>query len=184
MKRDAGSRMQSKTVKFNVEKLSKAISDSKITGVKLSTMILGKGNTYVSEALRDGRCNADALKKLCEFLDLDYNDIVILDVEEIKPTDNTSNLDTLIIGLNQLYQIEKSNNELLVQILEQMKVSNAKVNRLENVIGQIHTNVIQIKEDEKELIGVEREAKSSIATISMRTKDIQQHINNKGGLVK
>lgn len=147
-----------KSTYFKTEALKKAIDDSHIPMIKISTMILGMEQTYVSKSLRDGKISKDKLKKLCDFFGLTYEDMIITpipkkepEVKEIKAPSDVVNLDALILGINQLYQIEKSNNELLSQLLEQMKVSNAKVNRLENVIGQIHTNVIQIKEDEKSL---------------------------------
>lgn len=179
--------MSKNTVMLNDVKLLTAIKKSGITMTKLSVMVLGRGNTYISEALRDKRCNKEDLMKLCSFLDLNYDDVVITEIPKIeveKTPSEVINLDALILGVNQLYQIEKANNELMTQMLEQMKVTNAKLARMENITGQTHANVIQIKDSIKESISVQREEKSSVATMSGRLKDIHSYFTNNMGVVK
>ena len=170
-----------KVTRFDVETVEKALRKIGIPKNKISTMVLGRDASYLSNALCNEKCNKEDLKKLCEFLSLNYDSVIIVEapevVEEKKPEPTKTpkdvvNLDALIIGINQLYQIEKSNNVLLKDMLEQIKISNTKVGRLENVIGQIHTNIIVAKKDVDEIKSLVRETKSSTAIISGRVKDM------------
>lgn len=173
--------MNKDSINFDSKKLAEAVKKSGITMTKLSTMVLNRGVTYVSEALRDGRCKNEDLKKLCAFLDLNYEDIIIVEVPEPKKEDvsvktpsQVVNLDALILGVNQLYQIEKQNNEILGQIAEQIRATNAKLSRFENLLGQMHVNTLAVKENTKELENVMRENKSSVAGIAGRVRDLTQ----------
>lgn len=174
--------MNKDTVMFDSAKLSVAIKKSGITMAKLSTMVLNRGETYVSDALRYSRCKADDLKKLCDFLDLKCDDIIVpkeTDLENDKPAEvktpsQVINLDALILGINNLYQIEKGNAETMKQLLEQVRATNVKLGRFENLIGQMHAGTLAIKENTKEIENVMRENKSSVAGIAGRVRDLSQ----------
>lgn len=174
--------MSKDTVILNSEKLLAAIKKSGVTMTKLSKLVLNRGDTYISEALRDSRCKADDLKKLCDFLDLKYDEIVVpKETEtkkdkpiEVKTPSQVVNLDALILGINNLYQIEKDNAETMKQLLEQVRATNIKLGRFENLLGQMHANTIGIKDNTKELENVMRENKSSVAGIAGRVRDLTQ----------
>ena len=174
--------MSKDTVIINNDKLSAAIKKSGVTMTKLSKLVLNRGDTYISEDLRDSRCNGDALKKLCDFLDLKCDDIIVPketateddNSTEIKTLSQVVNLDALILGINNLYQIEKDNAETMKQLLEQVRATNIKLGRFENLLGQMHANTIGIKDNTKELENVMRDTKSSVAGIAGRVRDIAQ----------
>ena len=177
MERKGG--LKKDTVLIDSDKLLDAIKKSGITMTKLSTMVLGRGVTYISEALRDSRCNLGDLKKLCDFLDLKCDDIVKTPetpavADEQKAPAPTINLDALILGINNLYQIEKDNAETMKQLLEQVRATNVKLGRFENLLGQMHASTLGIKENVKEIEGLCRDTKSSVAGIAGRVRDIAQ----------
>lgn len=161
-------------VKFNSEIMQKAVKDSGVTMSKLSKLVINRDQTYVSKALTDGKCNKDDLKKLCEFLDVKYDDVIMLDeATTTKPViGNNANLDLLIAGLNRLCEIEKANGEKLDNILTEIKSTNAKTNRLENALGQVVGNVIEIKNTENANNGLLKDLKSTGAVISGRLRDM------------
>lgn len=161
-------------VKFNSEIMQKAIKDSGVTMSKLSKLVINRDQTYVSKALTDGKCNKDDLRKLCEFLDVKYDDIIMLDeATTVKPViGNNANLDLLIAGLNRLCEIEKANGEKLDNILTEIKSTNTKTNRLENALGQVVGNVIEIKNTENANNGLLKDLKSTGAVISGRLRDM------------
>lgn len=174
--------MRKETVVFDSDKLLAAVKSSKITRAKLSTMVLNRGDTYISDAIRDSRCNSEDLKKLCDFLDLKYDDIIVpkeTATEDDKPTEVKTpsqivNLDALILGINNLYQIEKDNAEIMKQLLEQVRATNVKLGRFESLLGQMHVSMLAIKENTKDIEGVNRETKSSVAGIAGRVRDLTQ----------
>lgn len=177
MERKGG--LKKDTVLIDSGKLLESIRKSGITMAKLSTMVLGRGSTYISESLRDSRCSLADLKKLCDFLDLNCSEIIKSPetpavADEQKAPVPTINLDALILGVNNLYQIEKDNAELMKQLVEQVRATNIKLGRFENLLGQIHANTIGIKDNTKELENVMRENKSSVAGIAGRVRDLSQ----------
>lgn len=167
---------------INFEKLEKdvrSIEGERFAGTKISEFIMGCDKTYWNYMKSTGRCNKKCLEKLCSYYNLKVDEYTAVEKPvEAKPTSTGLNVDTLIVGVNQLYQIEKANNELMTQILEQLKISNTKVNRLENAIGQILANSIQIKESNDDILKENKEVKSSVAIINGRVRDILQ-IQNK-----
>ena len=85
---------------------------------------------------------------------------------------NIPQLDTLILGLNQLYEMQKLQNEGVNNLLEQIKITNTKINRLENALGQIVNHSIAIKDPLTNQHNSIRDIKSSTATINGRVRDI------------
>lgn len=167
------------TVLIDSDKLLDAIKKSGITMTKLSTMVLGRGSTYISESLRDSRCSLADLKKLCDFLDLNCGEIIKSPetpavADEQKAPAPTINLDALILGINNLYQIEKDNAELMKQLVEQVRATNVKLGRFENLLGQMHASTLGIKENTKDIESLCRDTKSSVAGIAGRVRDIAQ----------
>ena len=97
-------------VKVDADKLNSAIMKSGITKGKLSRMILNRDQSYLSNVSTKAvpTMNEADLKKLCEFLDLNMNDLIIEETPKVVKTMATPkdvvNLDALILGINQLYQ--------------------------------------------------------------------------------
>ena len=169
-----GGVLTDKVVKFNSEIMQRAIKDSGITMNKLSRLVINRDPTYVSKAMNEGKCNKDDLKKLCEFLDVKYDEVIMLDESTAtKPVvGNDANIDLLIAGLNRLCEIEKANGEKLDAVLTEIKATNTKTNRLENALGQVVGNVIEIKNTENANNGLLKDLKSTGAVISGRLRDM------------
>ena len=166
-----------KVTRFNAEVVSEAINKCGIPKNKLSSMVLGRDQSYISNALAQQKCNKEDLKKLCEFISIDYESVVIEDTpqpkEESKPTvGNNTNVDMLIVGLNKLCEIEAENGEKLDAILEQIKVTNTKTNRLENALGTAVSNIIEIKNTTNDNNSILKDLKSQGAVISGRLRDM------------
>lgn len=170
-------------ITINVEKLEndlRQIEGERFAGTKIAEFIMGYDKTYWSYMRKEKRCNVKGLNKLCSYYNLQPDDYKAV-AESIKPaeTPKAFNIDTVVIGLNQLYQIEKENNELMKQILEQIKVQNTKTNRLENALGQIVGNVVEIKDTTNGNNTLLRDLKSTGAVVSGRLRDIQQNQQKK-----
>lgn len=162
----------STSVNINVQYLGEAIDNCKIPAIKLSTSVMGKGSTYISEMLRSGTSNPDALKKLCDFLSLDYTKAVDIPSKAVEVDSSNINLDAVILGITQLYKIEQANNELMTEILQELKVANQKSARLEGIVQTAVSSLASMKINSDELKPVVREIKSSTATINGRVKDL------------
>lgn len=171
-----------KTSYFDTTVVESAIKNCGITKQKLSVMVLGKDASYLSTALNTGKINTEVLKKLCAFLSLEFDTIVVVMEDKQTPqkeqkqpevtVQNIPQLDTLILGLNQLYEMQKLQNEGINNLLEQIKITNTKINRLENALGQIVNHSIAIKDTLTNQYNSVRDIKSSTATINGRVRDI------------
>ncbi len=167
--------------RFDAEALNNAITKSGISRKNIATMVLKRDQSYISNACKKGTINPSDLRKLCEFLSLDYNMVVIMEKPkaEVVPTKEKAQaadnklLETLIISLNSLLETEKQNQKLLGEILQEVKVNNTKTNRLENAMGQMVSSTLVVKEAVTgDLMNYVRDTKSSTATISGRVKDL------------
>ena len=171
-----------KTVYFDTTAITEALKKTGLTKGKISTMLLGRDQSYLSNATINGKINADDLKKLCDFLSLDYDKTVVV-IEESKDApkkesaivdakNNSQQLDLLIVGINKMYETQKAQNELIGNLLVELKATNTKINRLENALGQIVSNAIEVKQNTQNELTAVKEIKSSCATISGRLRDM------------
>lgn len=167
-------------VPIKVDVLWSAIKGSGITAGNLATMVLNRDKSYLTTVKTRGTMVKEDLEKLCTFLSVNIDDVLIKEEkpvvkEPVKPASNQSanaQLDMLIVGLNKMYEAQRLQNETLNNLLIEVKAGNAKTNRLENALGQIIPNLIQIKttvDNSRDLI---RDIKSTGATISGRLRDL------------
>ena len=174
-----------KYVNVNSEVIKTKIKACGITMDKLSTMVLGCDSSYVSKSLNAGRFHIDKLTKLCEFLNIDV-DAIIIEVNVNREVVGTSEslaapqLETMIVGLNTIYETQRKMCEFMEQMLTEIKCTNAKQNRLENALGQIVQNTLILKETTNKISDKNNEIKSQMNLISGRTKDIV-NVFQKGG---
>ena len=163
-----------KVTRFDAEAVKQAIAKSGIPSTKLSSMVLSRDASYLSNAITNAKCNKEDLKKLCEFINLDYNAIVITDEpkEATQTVGNNSNLDLLIVGLNKLVEIEKANSSKYDAILEQIRVTNTKLERIEKTINQISGNVVEVKTVTNANNNVLKDVKSQGAVTNGRLRDM------------
>lgn len=165
-------------VRIDFEKLEnhiKEIEGSRFAGTRIAEFIMGYDKTYWTAMKKDKKCNIKGLDKLCAYYNLNKNDYIV--IEEVKAESTPEkkevlNIDTLIVGLNQIYEIEKQNSELMTEILEQLKIVNTKTNRLENALGQTVSNVIEIKNTTNNSNGLLKDLKSTGAVVSGRLRDM------------
>ena len=169
-------------VGFDVKALKEAIDKINIAQGVVAKMVLGRDPSFISNSCTRGTMNKDDLKKLCEFLSLEYDKIIIKPEpkkEEPKSEHPATSIahgqavDTLIIGLNSLYEIEKQNNKLMQDILKELQINNTKTNRLENALGQIVSHTLVIRDTmNNSVVSYLRDTKSGVAVITGRMKDL------------
>lgn len=162
----------STNVNVNVDYVRKVVDDFGIPATKLSVSVMGKGSTYISEMLRTGIANPDALKKLCDFLSIDYTKAIDVPSNAVEIDSPNVNLDAVILGITQLYKMEQANNEIMAEILQELKVANQKSARLEGIVQTAVSSMASIKINSDEMKPVIRDIKSSTATINGRVKDL------------
>lgn len=167
-------------VKPNGDKILEGIKKSGITQDKLSTMVLGKNPAYISQSIARGSFDIEQLQKLCQFLGLSYDECIIKDVpkkeesvaKEGKSADAIPQLETLIVGMNTMYEMQKEYTEVIKSLLVEIKALNQKQNRLENALGQIVQNSIIIKETENKIADSTNAVRSQINLANGRLKDL------------
>lgn len=150
----------------NGEKIWEGIKRAGITQDKLSTMVLGKNASYISQSISRGSFDAENLRKLCEFLSISYDECVVSEIKRAEKVELSTGenadivpyIQTLVAGLNTMYESQKEYAETMKQYVErvgvlikglsdEVKTINAKQNRLENALGQIVQNSLITKEN-------------------------------------
>ena len=178
-------------VRFNTDIVKRRLSESGNSSIKLSTMLLNKSSNYISGSLDRGRMGEEELKKLCKFIDVKYEDVVIIPSEEpVKEPEAKSSsgnagydyndkIDLLTVGVNTLYETQSDTNALLKDLIQELRATNTKLERMEKRInsietaaGQVVSKVIVANESHTEVSGHLREIKSTLAIVKGRTKDI------------
>ena len=184
--------------RFNAETVKEKILESGTSYAKLSTLVLDRSPSYIGNCLERGVMSEDELKKLCKFIDLKYNDVLIKDEPKTKTPvkkeeksdaagvpakDYSDKIDLLTVGLETLYTGQVETNKLLKELIQEIKVSNQKlerlekkVNTIENATGQTYTRSIAISEHTGNTNEHLREIKSTLATIKGRSTDIRDEL--------
>lgn len=181
-------------VNFNVEKLKEAIEASGIPATKLSSMVLNRGTAYISNTcdVKGGRMGREDLERLCKFLDISFDALVIKDepkpVEKVDaPVDKAKaeQLDTLVVGLNVIFEEFQKLNALMDTLAREQKVTNTVLSRMEqrlgsidNSNGQILAKAIKSNDNEEEISEAVGKIKSGISIIQGRTKDILESVED------
>ena len=164
-------------VNIDIDKLEahiRQIEGERFAGTRIAEFIMGYDKTYWTAMKKDKRCNIKALEKLCGYYNLNNSDYLVTNEPEEKPEvkNEPVNIDLLVVGINKLYEVEKANGEKLDAILEQLKIGNTKSNRLENALGQIASNAIEIKTTTNLNNGILKDIKSSLAVVCGRLRDL------------
>ena len=192
-----------KTVKFNTKMLEEKLAENGISNRKLSSVVLDRSESYIRNCLDRELMGEKELRRLCLFLGVEYEDMLYVEpeaveeipVEEVK--DNTApspantndyndKIDLLTVGINTLYEGQIETNELLKELIKEIKITNQKLERvekrvgsIENAIGQGVTKSIMILDKQNEIETHLRDAKSTLAIIKGRTTDIRDEICQK-----
>lgn len=173
------------TVRLDGKKLDaviRQIEGDNYKGIKISQFILHRDVSYYSKIIRNGVCNAEDFKTLCAYYELNEEDFIFNEPEnnsnettaKVKPIAPSSdkNVELLVVGLNKMYELEMNNQKLLNDLLTEIRATNVKMNRLENALGQIVSNSIEIKTTVSNDSGTIRDIKSGVAVTSGRLKDL------------
>jgi len=168
----------------NGEKIWEGIKKSGITQDKLSVMVLGKNAAFISQSISRGTFDAEQLQKLCSFLGIDYEECILKEVpkkeesvkKDEKLADATPHLETLIVGMNTMYEMQKEYNTTLKDLLVEIKALNAKQNRIENALGQLVQNSIITKENTNKICDSANSIRSQLNLANGRLKDLVDEV--------
>ena len=190
-------------VKFNNDIIAKKLEEKGVSGKKVSSVILERSSNYISSCLKRQLIGEKELKRLCMFLDVNYDDVLIIEpeiveekVEEVVKNnavpdstcipDYNDKIDLLTVGINTLYEGQCETNNLLKELIQEIKVTNQKlerveqkVNTIENAVGQTVSKSIMILDTQKNIETHLRDAKSTLAIIKGRTTDIKDEVCEK-----
>ena len=124
-------------LKINVTLLDKNIREKEngnFNQSKISKFVMGKGETYYSEMLKNGTVAEEVLDRVCEYYELTKKDYLITEetvkkeIQQKADTQNYENLIVLLTGidktLKELLAQQKSNNYMLQQIQTYMANEN------------------------------------------------------------
>lgn len=185
------------TIKFDTELIKGKIQENGVPSIKISTVILGRSKSYMNKCFDKGSMGEIELERLCMYLGVAFEDAVVKEPivseepkEEVKEVSSISGegtynekLDLLTVGINTLYETQSDTNKLLMDLIQEIKVSNQKMERIEKRLGtmenataQTLSKSIMMVETQQEMEKHFREAKSTLAFIKGRTTDIQQEV--------
>ena len=167
-------------VSFDGEKLKDICKKRKISIGRMSILVCDRSVSFLSAAIRRGTIEKDALQAVCFELAIDINELLI-EPEKPEPVEAQAEKtdDTVVVAIQVLYDEQKKTNDILQQLLVEIKGINAKSGRIEgristveNAVGQLHTNVLKSNETLDYIYKEAKEVKSSVATINGRMKDV------------
>lgn len=183
-----GKKPSDQYVPFDGEKLGQICKKKNISMSRLSIVLCNRSSNFLSTAIRRGSIDKEVLPVLCDGLGVDINDLLVKpEKEEPVPIEEPvkTNDDTIVVAIQVLYDEQKKTNDILQQLLVEIKGVNAKSGRIEgrmstieNAVGQLHTNVLKSNETLDYIYKEAKEVKSSVATVNGRVKDI---LNVKNG---
>jgi len=169
----------------NGEKIIESIKKSGISQDKLSTMVLGKNSAYISQSISRGSFDAENLKRLCEFLGVEYETCIVSDVPKKAETVELSTgenadvvpyIQTMVAGLNTMYNMQKeyieSMKSAIKELTEEIKSLNAKQNRLENALGQIVQSSLITKENTGKAVDTMSAVRSQMNMANSKLKEL------------
>ena len=169
-------------VSFDGAKLEQICKKKSLSMTRLSIVLCDRSSNFLSTAIRRGTIDKEALQALCDGLNIDIDDLLTKpEKKEPVPIEEPvkTNDDTVVLAIQVLYDEQKKTNDILQQLLVEIKGVNAKSGRIEgrmftieNAIGQLHTNVLKSNETLDYIYKEAKEVKSSVATINGRMKDI------------
>ena len=192
-----------KTVKFNVKMLEEKLAENGVSNGKLSSVVLDRSESYIRNCMDRELMGEKELKRLCLFLGVEFDDILYVEpeaVEEISEEvvnedtaplttgnhDYNDKIDLLTVGVNTLYEGQCETNNLLKELIRELKITNQKlervekkVNVIENAVGQTVSKTISMLDTQKDIESHIRDSKSTLAIIKGRTTDIMEEICQK-----
>ena len=170
-------------VSFDGAKLEQICKKKSLSMTRLSIVLCDRSSNFLSTAIRRGTIDKEALQALCDGLGVNIDELLTKPEkkEEPAPIEEPvkTNDDTIVVAIQVLYDEQKKTNDILQQLLVEIKGINAKSGRIEgrmstveNAVGQLHTNVLKSNETLDYIYKEAKEVKSSVATINGRMKDV------------
>jgi uncharacterized coiled-coil DUF342 family protein len=167
-------------VPFDGAKLENICKKKSLSMTRLSIVLCDRSSNFLSTAIRRGTIDKEALQALCDGLGVDIDEL-LTKPEKPEPVEAQAEKadDTVVVAIQVLYDEQKKTNDILQQLLVEIKGVNAKSGRIEgrmstieNAVGQLHTNVLKSNETLDYIYKEAKEVKSSVATVNGRVKDI------------
>lgn len=168
-------------ISFDGAKLENICKKKGLSMTRLSIVLCDRSSNFLSTAIRRGTIDKEALQALCDGLNIDIDEVLTKPEkkEPVEVKEEKANDDTIVVAIQVLYDEQKKTNDILQQLLVEIKGVNAKSGRIEgrmstveNAVGQLHTNVLKSNETLDYIYKEAKEVKSSVATVSGRVKDI------------
>lgn len=136
-----------KNLPIDGKKLDQILAKTALPNTDISKFVLGKGDAYLADCIRNNNINEETFELLCEFLKIDKKE-VLLD-ETVNPKEQTQEDIDIIVGLNKLYNLQsqmlteiKTQNILLKELTQQIKDTKVTVN---NVNSNVATTTEKVK---------------------------------------
>ena len=166
-------------VEIDPELIEVSIKKSGLDKTKLSSMLLGKNTSYISQSLSRGSFDVIELKRLCEFLGISVDSCIkksesplVVPEQVDKVAELGAKVETCITGIGTMYEEQKKITDLLSQMLVELRALNAKQNRLENALGQLVQNALIDKETQGKIYDNAKEMRSQVDLANGRLRDI------------
>lgn len=161
-------------VKFDSDKVRKMIKEKDISQQTIAELVLNVTSSAFYNYLTRGEMEKEKLIKLCKLIGTSIDNVMIdaPKPEKIETTENGKTLETILLGLNQVFQMQKEYNETMKNLLIEIKALNTKQNRLENALGQIVVNTLGSRDNSEKMLGKMTDTNSTLNIISGRVKDM------------
>ena len=185
-------------IRVNSDNIKALLKKKYVSQKSVSIFVLEQDPSTLSFQLKHGSMSEDKFNKLMDYFKVPLNEREkYLDKEEeqanesvsaqtVKKDSNSDTLDLLVVGVNTLYETQIDTNKLLKELIEQVKVTNTKLERLEkrvgtieNATGQILSKTIMGNDKSDDILKNVQDMKSTINVIKGRTTDITDIVKTK-----
>lgn len=185
-------------IRINSANIKALLKKKYVSQKSVSIFVLEQDPSTLSFQLKHGSMSEVKFNKLMDYFKVPLNEREkYLDKEEesanestsaqtVKNDSNSDTLDLLVVGVNTLYETQSDTNKLLKELIEQVKVTNTKLERLEkrvgtieNATGQILSKTIMGNDKSDDILKNVQDMKSTVNVIKGRTTDITDIIKTK-----
>lgn len=134
-------------VQIDGKKLKEVIDKNALSIADISKFVIGADKDYFTRAVRENNISEQKLDYLCEFLKVDK--LSFLPSKDTKPAENKDNLEMLIVGCNQMYNVQrtilaeiKEQNLLIRDLIQLIRNQDATI---KNLNSNLATNTEKVK---------------------------------------
>ena len=158
-------------------------------GTRISTFILRRDFSYYSKVVRTGVCNREDFATLCSYYELNQDDYILPETVEVTHTSEakseetaTPNNDALVAILTNIYQTNKENSSIMIEMLEEMEKINKKLDSLSEVaavVSQMEEYSHQTAECTAKQTATIGEIRSNVNILQGRVKELVAKTGNR-----